>query len=481
MHSLLHKIGCLLLLFFGAIPTINAQADLPLQLEFPTEKYSSQQHIIPCNDAGFCHLYPTFTPDSILINLHHYNANLSLVNQQQFALNKPCNYIASTFNQGKVYVLYQSQNKKKRENFGYLITYTLQNHQIDTLYVQKLPTEEIFSFTAYNDHLFFTYTSQKENRNLCFLPAHQHYSRSLFLPNITDYDICDFLVDTIHQRVLACINSDVRSQNSTILICETTLEGEITHIVNLPDTDAYRFQNAKIAAVKNDQFFIAGTFQYRDHGNDHTTKGAYSTLYDHETFTQPQWTIYPPTDLAANSTRLINSEVRYLPGKIYHDSTHYLFITEAFYPEYRYSTYYSFGMPTTERVFAGYRFVNAEVTLYDSLGNFVWEYTIPFENMLVSNLTPHLHVSFTNHNILLYYTHQGELVHMLTNETLEILEPLRISALFDTHTNSNEAIYTASLTPWYKNYHLLQGYKYKNIGKLKTKNPIYFIQKLQYQ
>ncbi len=482
MKSVFQKIrNLLLLLILLATGTVWAQTNKPVRLEFPSEKYSTQQQRILCGKAGVCMVYPTFTTDSIRINIHHYNTNLELLNQNRLSLGIQYIYVAATYNDGKVYLLYQSQPKKKKEETGFLITYRLKDHRIDTLRINSLPNEEIRRLTVHDDNLVFISPIKKNNSNLFFVGKSAAHARGLFVSEVPDYAVEDFVIDTFSNTTVACLNHASETKDNVIWLCKSTLEGNITHLIDLPDTGIYRFQNARIALMDPDKYLVTGTYQYRKSGLGHTADGVYVTIYDHGKFSEPELYAYHPTDASASSTRSYESDILYLPGRIYHDSTRYAFVTESFYPEYRYSTTYTYGVPTTEPIFMGYRFINAEVIVFDTTGQKMWEYSFPFDNMLVTNRTSHLRISLFSDKVLFYYLTGRDLVTMLTNNNLEIIDPIRSSALFPADNKNVQTIYTLSLTPWYDDFYLLSGYRFRNTGNSKSKNPVYFINKLRYQ
>ena len=103
------------------------------------------------------------------------------------------------------------------------------------------------------------------------------------------------------------------------------------------------------------------------------------------------------------------------------------------------------------------------------------------DNMLVTNLTSHLRVAFTKAGILFYHLQSEYLVTMLTDRELNVIDPIRSSALFPQQNKENPVVYTTALWPWYEDYYLLSGYRFRNTGSTKTRRPVYFINKLRYQ
>ena len=451
-----------------------AQSDKPVRLEFPSEKYSTELQCVLCGTQGICLLYPSYKADTITSHIAHYDANLILVADTSLRLPIPYIYVASAYHDGGLYVLYQEKQKKKKSPAGLLLHWDIVTHRMDTMSVLNLPTDDITRLTAYNGTLLFTCPTGKDNSNLFYLHTDQPFAGGLFLKDAPNYTIDDFWVDTLGQRVVTCANTASGTKDNVIWICESDLNGQVLHIVDMPDTGAYRFQNARITQVDTGRMLIAGTYQLRKGSQGNTATGVYSVIYENGSFSEVGLYPYEPVKRS-------QSEVLYLPGRLFRDSTHVAFVTESFYPEYRYSTTYSYGVPTTEPIFMGYRFLNAEVHIFDKEGHPAGKYSFPFDNMLVTNLTSHLRVAFTKAGILFYHLQNEYLVTMLTDRELNIIDPIRSTTLFPQQNKDTPMVYTTALWPWYDDYYLLSGYRFRNTGSTKTRKPVYFINKLRYQ
>lgn len=464
-------VGLLLCL---ALQGLRAQGDRPIRLELPADKYSSELQCAICDTLGLCLIYPTFDIDTPVAHIDHYDVNLMPL--EQHTLRLPVNYIyvASTYHAGDLFVLYQEKIKKKKTPSGVLLHVRPGSSLIDTLHIRNLPVNDITRFTCCSNTLLFTSPTGRESSNLFYLPRHQSVVHGLFLKDAPDYSIDDFIADTVNQRIFVCANLASNSKDNVIWLCESDMSGEIQRIIDLPDTGIYRFQNARITLFDDKRLFIAGTYQIRKSSPYNTATGVYALLYKDGTFTEPELHPYEPS--AAGKV-----EVLYLPGRLFRDSMHVALVTESFYPEYRYSTTYSYGVPTTEPIFMGYRFISADVRLFDADGHLAGTYDFPFDNMLVTNLTTHLRVAFSPGQILFYHILSQSLVTMLTDDELNVIDPIRAVEIFPQENRNTPMVYTTALYPWYKNYYLLSGYRFRNTGSTRNRNAVFFLNKLRYQ
>lgn len=481
IEKLVHIVICSCLCLFCPVLHVTAQVHKPVRLEFPSSQYSTDFNYQMCGKEGLCTIFPSWRGDSAVINIQHYDTDFNKVHELRISTHLQYEFVGSAYDQQIVYILYQSKIKKKKEPFGILITYSIKEKKADTLSIRGLPTNDISRVSAYNGHLFFVCPTRKSNSNLFFIAAKTDFVKALTLNEVPDYTIDDYLIDTIEDRVITCVNTSSITRDNVIWLCETTLNGEVTHVTDLPDTGNFRFQNSRLVQLGTTKYLIAGTYQIRKGGIDNTASGSYSTVYDNGYFSEPSLHPYQPLSTYTNTNRTAFSEVLYLPNRIYHDSTRYAFITEAFYPEYRYSTTYSYGVPMTESIFVGYQFLNAEVKIFDSNGNLQWEYTFPYDNILTSSLYAHLRVSFFEDKVLFYHVTSENLVTMLTNNDMEIIDPIRSTNMFPNENKIEQTVFVTGLLPWFDDYFLMVGYKNKNTGSSKSRNPVYFINKLRYQ
>lgn len=472
------KLALILTLWFLSFYCI-AQKGTPLQLEFPCSQYSTELQCIPCHTQGVCVFYPTQTADSSYIHLLHYNINLEFVNRTQFNIDPQLSFAASHYSDSCVYLLYQNKNKKHRTPEGFLYRYHCDSHQIEATELSTLPINDIKQFTVHNGAIYFVSATGRDNTNLFFGAQGQSFTKGLYLNNAPDYTIDCYHIDTVNQKVLACVNTSSGTRNNVVWLAELTLQGEPLRVIDLPDTGNVRFQNARIAQMDSSRYLITGTYQIRKNGLNNTASGKYTTIYENGRCSEPQ--LYPFNSARAASANTMSNEVLYLTSKIYYDSSRYISVAESFYPEYRYSTTYSYGVPTTEPIFVGYRFLNAEIHVFNQDDSLLWQYTFPFDNLLVTNLTTHLRADFIGSNTLFYYILNQSLTTMLVDENLEVIDPIRTSEIFPSNKSNLSTIYTSGISRWYNNYFLLIGCRIPKNGNNKNSKTSYFLNKLKYE
>ncbi len=465
----------LLLLVFALLGSATAQTGKPVRLEFPAERYSTELQRVLCDTLGVCVLYPSVVNDSSYCHILQYDANMVKTNESRFPLANRLWVTASDFSRDRLFILCQKTNKKKKESEGLLVTYDLASHALEQHPVRNLPSSDISHFTVRGGNILFTAPVNSNQTNIFFLPKGETSVQALRLPNAPDYTIDDFVAEDDGSGATVCVNTSSNSKNNVLWLCETDMAGLPLRVVDFPDTGETRYQNARIVRMGDGSLLIAGTYQLRKTSGN-TATGIYSIRYDAHQFGTPQEYPFKQSLTAGRN----NSDILFLAGHIYPNDSICAFVTESFYPEYRYTTTYSYGVPTTEPVFMGYRFIDAEVHVFDTSGSRIWNYSMPFDNLMVTNLTTHLRVSFLPSYIIYYYTLNQTLTTMLTDFQFNLLDPIRTSELFPSTTSKGPISYNIALNPWYGNNFILSGYRFRQ-GNAKSKMPVYFLNKLRYE
>jgi len=425
-----------------------------------------------CDTLGLCIIYPEYHTDTTVFHLKQYNTQLEEVFHCTTTFSSEYEYSSAAYLNGMVGILYQKKNKKKMGTEGIYIRYDCLSHQWQLQSVSQLPAREIQRFSLTKQGCLFEAELEKRMSNLFFLTDGEQQARPLVIDNAPSYIINDFVEDTANQHLYILLNTNPYTNDNVLWLCETDATGKPLYVVDLPDTGAVRFENARMIQSDSNRLLIIGTYVSRKS----SANGTFTIRYANRRFSAPQ--LFPLQDNQQSGST--SSEISTLQSNIFHNNGKYAFVQEAFHPEYRYSTYYEFGVPTTEPVFIGYRFRWAFVEFFDSTGTRLWTYQFTYDDLLVTNLTCHLRVCIGDENILFYYLLGQELCTMLTNDQLQIIDPKRTTTLFANENKSEQLIYTTSLLPWYKNKYLLSGYRFKaNRGKNKT--PVYFLHKLEYR
>lgn len=468
------KSSLLFLLLLSNLSLLYAQDNSPVHLSLNITPFSDNFYYNLCGSSGLC----TFSAmksskqDTNQWSITQYDTNLKNQTKTSFLLSDSYSVAASFYTSDTLFILFQEQNKKKNSSNGILMQYYLPKNSMDTESVNNLPSDEISNFTIYNQHAFFT-NKHNNNENLYYYTFGTKFAHPLVLKDAPPYQIEYYSIDTLNQRILLCLTVMPSNRSTVLCLCETDFEGNLLHAVDFPDSSNYIFQSARLCRSDTNHYLVLGSYESREAGSKNFLYGTFSMLYADGKLSAPN---FHPFSKAVNneSTTGKASDVQLLIGNVFHDSTRYALVTETFRPEYQYNTVYSFGVPSLESVFVGYRSLNAYVNTYDKNGNQVWSYTVPLNHILSRDLTTYLKIAWFPESILLYYLQDNDMVTLLLDNNTEILDPIRSTPI----TENNTPLSNLRFRPWYDAYYLLSGFR---IQRSSSKQIYFTLNKILYQ
>ncbi|HLN53790.1 MAG TPA: hypothetical protein VK205_07750 [Prolixibacteraceae bacterium] len=161
----------------------------------------------------------------------------------------------------------------------------------------------------------------------------------------------------------------------------------------------------------------------------------------------------------------LSTDHNLLTHRLFKQNGEFVFIAEAYYPEYRTVTtmvydYYGRPYPSTYAVFEGYRYLTTFVAGFDENGQLKWNNDLELSDALTNTLnekvTPYTSDST---NLMLCYVDNDRIAYKiinkgqnLTNLTFAKIEPLQQHDKVQKESNS-------FILPWYKDYFLVHGYQ----------------------
>jgi hypothetical protein len=142
----------------------------------------------------------------------------------------------------------------------------------------------------------------------------------------------------------------------------------------------------------------------------------------------------------------------------------YVFVAEAYYPEYHTVTrmmydWYGRPMPSYYNVFDGYRYTSAFITRFDKEGNMLWDNGMELWDILSNKLENRVNVIFDGEETILAFNFKGEITYKVftateAQQTLEYV-PIESKNARDKMTSESGS----NMLYWYKNYFLVYGYQ----------------------
>ncbi|NTW23728.1 MAG: hypothetical protein HGA37_03425 [Lentimicrobium sp.] len=143
----------------------------------------------------------------------------------------------------------------------------------------------------------------------------------------------------------------------------------------------------------------------------------------------------------------------------------YVFIAEAYYPEYRTVTtmvydYYGRPYPSTYSVFEGFRYLTTFIAGFDSTGNMKWNNDLELQNMLSQELRQKVLAWEDTDGLVLSYTYDAKIASKLLTDGLSASSSVSNTEIAS--LSSRDKVYSdanSNIVSWYGNYFLVYGYQ----------------------
>ncbi len=142
----------------------------------------------------------------------------------------------------------------------------------------------------------------------------------------------------------------------------------------------------------------------------------------------------------------------------------YVFVAEAYYPEYHTVTrmmydWYGRPMPSYYNVFDGYRYTSAFITRFDKEGNMLWDNGMELWDILSNKLENRVNVIFDGEETIMAFNYKGEITYKVFTATEEqqALEYVPIESKHARDKMTSES--GSNMLYWYRNYFLVYGYQ----------------------
>lgn len=201
-----------------------------------------------------------------------------------------------------------------------------------------------------------------------------------------------------------------------------------------------------------------------------------------------------PSDLNSrrSSQRLergrdFSSDHDLLAHEVFEWNGQFVFLAEAYYPEYRTVTtmvydYYGRPYPSTYSIFEGFRYVTTFVAGFDNAGNLLWNNDLELRNILSQNLKRRVIAWPDPEGLVLAYANEGKIVSKIINggSTIDGVAKSDIEPLSPRDRVFNDE--NSIIEPWYNNYFVVYGYqniRNSYVSSRSNKN-VFYINKMAY-
>jgi hypothetical protein len=188
-----------------------------------------------------------------------------------------------------------------------------------------------------------------------------------------------------------------------------------------------------------------------------------------------------------NNKKELSSDYRLILHDILNNKGEFLFLAEAYYPEYHTVTnwtydYYGHMIPNYYTIFDGYRYNNAFIAGFDSTGKLKWDNSLELNNIITLRLRKRVIAMFDNDQIILAYSNDGK----IANKVIQKDQTIENTAFSEVEfTDSHDRLISddnSNILFWYKNYFLAYGYQIiKNSSRSSSRREVFYLNKVTYR
>lgn len=481
------KKAWLFLSFTFVISFVGGQNRKVDKLVFPSEQYPNPVTFVNCDSNGLCVLAQSadMGTDSVVWNIFHYDVDFNLVHQAAFNLSKTQRCLEVAYDKGDFVILFRNEVKRRKNHTGCVAHYNIYDRSVHVESIEQLPDAMTWGLNVHDGHLLFACRHGRRSEDLLYYKLGTRFVKPLAIENPSNYSVRDFMFDTIRKKVIACLQTESNPKTDPILwLYETDFEGNLQYAIEFPDNLDIHFLNVRIQPIDSAEFLFLGTYKERQNVLEYSSAdGIYLLHFKDGNFDEPRY--YPFESGKPPVQKLFNrANVDFIIDDLIQNQNGFSVIVESYHPVYReISRFDEHGGTFTYDVLIGFNFINAYVKTFDQRGKILWEYTLPFDNMMVHEVESHLKLSLFPQQILFYYLKGAQIVTLLTDNDLNIIEPLRNTSLQALEENTSTDIYysNSQLIPWYGNNYLLTFNKSFKTKRYDEDHSVFYIYKLKFQ
>jgi hypothetical protein len=501
-----------------SIALCTAQITQPDRVELASLSEAVNFQVVPVGTAGAMTFYMDKETKGEKIRTWVFkklNTDLQEEWTKNIDVERSKDYVNTAFNEGKLYVLFQDY---RNGEYQMLMADAAADHVELTSY-DALKKFRILEFVISGDMLF---ASGFHKMKPALVSFHLRTKEST-LYDLEAYgkrvSIEDLQVDEASKEVTVCLeNYNKKTKTRNFIVKNLTRGADSGSEFTFSSlTEEKWLLNATIKQLKDNAKLIIGTYSNKKRGG---SQGVYIAKYvdgaqqfmKYYSFTEfsnffaylnekQQLRVDKAIEKKKEEGKELNLNYRLLVHNIIEQDDRYLFIGEAFYPQYHTETHteyrtesyntYSNGktqtqtrtvpVTVTKQVFDGFRFTHAVVAGFTAQGDKLWDNCFEIWDVLTRSLKEQVKVDVSGDKVGMVYVLGNQLVSKYV-EGDTVVEGKK-KTLYETGQDGDKLRYTiGNIEPWYDNYFLAWGFQnIKNeSGEKDTKRKVYFANKIAY-
>ncbi len=508
----------LLLILCAGMPFSSAaQKKKPVRVEIPVKDDTELYKVVPCDENGCAILFLSSenSKDGQMIWVTSFLDN-KLKEKRRYNFELPRGFILeeALYKNDRLLAFFYTKRASADTNF-YLVDFNLR----DSMMIQMnypVPGRAGLSHFAISDEYAIAGINTRDDRSVILQYNLGSKSINIVSPGISNKTVIESAgVNKLTGGFSLILRTTQTARKRDYYVVKFTRNGEPYYTHLLSKFQDLLINNAFMHEINKQSDIIIGSYgtssRTRNFGGEEmigvASTGFFSIVinenqeeivhtYDFTEFDKFYRYLRRPNDIAPRRTLLrrerpsrdLSTDHNLLSHEIIRYNDEFIFMAEAYYPEYRIITtmvydYYGRPYPSTYTVFEGYRYLTTFIAGFDNTGELKWNNDLELTNTLTQSLrervTPHF-VDTTG--IMLSYVDNDRIAYKiidkgknLTNVSYSKVDPLHLHDKVQKESNSY-------ILPWYKDYFLIHGYQtIRNSYSSEKAKSVFYLSKMAFR
>ena len=465
----------------------------PLRLEIETRQDTEPFTVVTFGPAGMLLFYEsvvsTDDKDHTVWIFKLYDVNFRQVWIQEMPILKDLKYEKSVSHDGQLYLIFYNSEKSFTGNNFEIVIVPGEKEGLITAKTGKIPDKSLLAhFMIWNQKAILGIITDDDQSSFVRFDLSTGEQQSTPVTNARFTFLLDMKVDTTTGILHTFYKAYDDKANEFIFYRQFNAYGDslLTVPVN-NDATKYLINSGEILFPDGSQVLIIGTFKDNPKGKTDNVysgldiessgifvarlNGTQNEFMKHYNFSDFSgfYKNLSVNDLSRIRKRdkkgnEITIDYNLLVHNIIRLEDGYVFVAEAYYPEYHTVTrmmydWYGRPMPSYYNVFDGYRYTSAFITKFDKEGNLLWDNGMELWDILSNKLENRVNVIFDGEETILAFNFKGEITYKVFT-AIEEQQSLEYVPIESKHTRDKMTSESGSnMLYWYRNYFLVYGYQ----------------------
>ncbi len=509
-------IATLLLLLFWVPAGLMAQANKPVRIEIPVKEDADIYKVVPCGENGVTITYLSADTDdnnNLLWVTAMLDADLKEVWRRTFALPRGFSHEETLYSNNHLISFFHYPRGSGEGNFRVLDINVSDGSMVEITYT--IPEKAGMAYFSIGGQFAVAGINIKNDESIMLVYQFGSRQVSQISPGVAGTAVIESIsIDQPSGIISAIIRTPGSAKKRAYYLVKSYSSGQVISTLQLNKFDDNRMINtAFVYRADAETDLIIGS--YGRTSKTRTIQGVESigvastgffsiviknnqeektNLFEFTDFENFFRYLRRPSDLRLRRTagrlergRDFSMDHDILSHPIFPWKDQYIFIAEAYYPEYRTVTtmvydYYGRPYPSTYAIFEGFRYLTTFIAGFDKSGNLLWNNDLEFQDLLTQRLKRRVLAWEEQDGLVLAYANEGNLSTKLIdqNKTVESIAHTAIETLNPRDRVSNDE--NSIIEHWYNNYFIVYGYQQVKNNYVTSRNNkyVFYINKMAY-